>query len=694
MLLNRREWTLVSVLLAALAATCPVRAQGQVATTAVQDTVYSANGTPAQGTVLVSWGAFTTADGHSIAAGTTSAAIGANGALTISLAPNAGASPMGSYYTAVLHLSDGTTSQQYWVIPVLAAGGAPVKLAAIQNQVLPTSVALQTVNKAYVDAAITRAASGILPAGTTGATGSYLPLSGGTLTGALTLAGDPVSAQQAADKHYVDLSVAQVGGGAAGKVNTIATASQMVAQPASTQLEVNRLNGVLDATGFLTGNGNNGIANALGSPECAGGCEVRSSEAYPGTEGVPLTAIGSGSVVEDARGGARSATFVNPLGPGSQSNIAVSTTQVSTLTTQQMQAARPGIVGPNSYVMSLTQKAMTGGSNQFPGNLEAVPYQKSNYGVLQMTGTYNTQGQHVQVGNTMNCYSVGDCLAGGQFITTSGGYRDLADEGTHPFDLEVKEDTQVFQGTCGTGCTTGSTNLLVNPTGGQGTQGDGRFLIDRNPSKVISSGAIVGAGGNQFQVVSFAGTSFPVSVFLTATQAATSQRSNLQPGTVTLPIATSGVQSGFATSTAALPAGSGVACVADPFSTGVFPNFETARYTVVDGSHLQLTLNKVHASGATVAVGGLCGYGVEQTVDTVGAVRQVFPVVGSINGTQLYYAGALTGVLGYASPVNTSGYLDTSLPITSATRNGNTVTLTLGASMPYDLNGLSLTVSG
>ena len=54
-----------------------------------------------------------------------------------------GATPIGSYYTAILHLSDGTTSRQYWVIPIAIPGGGPAKLAAIQNQVLPTSVAMQ-----------------------------------------------------------------------------------------------------------------------------------------------------------------------------------------------------------------------------------------------------------------------------------------------------------------------------------------------------------------------------------------------------------------------------------------------------------------------------------------------------------------------------------------------------------------------
>ncbi len=37
----------------------------------------------------------------------------------------------------------------------------------------------------------------------------------------------------------------------------------------------------------------------------------------------------------------------------------------------------------------------------------------------------------------INCYGVGDCLIGSQFMTASGGFRDEADEGAHPFDLQV-----------------------------------------------------------------------------------------------------------------------------------------------------------------------------------------------------------------------------------------------------------------
>jgi hypothetical protein len=106
----RRFWRLLAVLVAMMVSQ-GMTAMAQIATTTVQDTVYSANGTPATGSVVVSWNAFTTAGGQSVAAGSTSATIGADGLLTMSLAPNAGSTPMGSYYTAVFHLGDGTTSR-------------------------------------------------------------------------------------------------------------------------------------------------------------------------------------------------------------------------------------------------------------------------------------------------------------------------------------------------------------------------------------------------------------------------------------------------------------------------------------------------------------------------------------------------------------------------------------------------------
>jgi len=101
------------VVLVAMIAGCAGMAVAQVPVTTVSDTVYSANGTPVGGTVLVSWSSFTTAGGQTVPAGTTSVTIGTGGQLSIALTPNAGASPMGSYYTAIFHLSDGTTSHEF-----------------------------------------------------------------------------------------------------------------------------------------------------------------------------------------------------------------------------------------------------------------------------------------------------------------------------------------------------------------------------------------------------------------------------------------------------------------------------------------------------------------------------------------------------------------------------------------------------
>lgn len=661
----------------------------QTPTTTVQDTVYSANGTPAQGAVVVTWGAFTTAGGEAVPAGSTTATIGSDGVLTLALAPNAGSTPMGSYYTAVFHLSDGTTSKEYWVVPVTVPGGGPAKLAAIRNQVLPTMVAMQTVSKQYVDNAIAQAQIGAVPLDSS----PYVMKAGDSMTGPLVLPGDPATPQQAADKHYVDTNISSVTAGLAGKVSLLPSATQVVSQPAGTQLEVNRLNGSLFATPLYI-YGTSGVQTALNSSDCTNGCRVVVDPTYPGKETL-FTTLPSRTSLWDERSGALHVTANNPL-DRTNADLAETIEEETSDSATSVAAAAPGTsLGAASLV--LAENALAGGNNQYPAGVESVPYFKSTYGALSTTGRYYTEGQHIQSNNEIDCYAVGDCLAGSQQINSVGGVRDPADEGTHPYDLVVREDTRVFRGTCNSGCTAGSTSVMISATADGGTQGEGRYLIDKNPAGVISVGSLVGgAAGQPFATALFSGTSFPVSVFLETAAAATSQPTNMAPGTVTLPITTTGVPTGFASNTAALPASSGVACVADPQyqAAFAFPNFETAAYTVVDGTHIQLTLNKVHVSGAVIAVGGLCGYGLEQTADTSGVFRQVFPVVGSINGTSLYYADGGNPVIGRSTSGTTSAYANLSLSIAAISRTGNVVTVTTAAPLPRDVNGLGLTVSG
>ncbi|WP_263366934.1 GDSL-type esterase/lipase family protein [Edaphobacter bradus] len=689
---KRRGWTtLVGMLLAVhgLLMWLTVMAGAQIVTTQVTDTIYRADGTPATGTVLVSWPAFTNAVGESVPSGSTSVTIAAGGSLSVALAPNAGSTPMGSYYTAVYHLDDGTTSREFWVVP---ASQAPVHLSAIKSSVLPTSVAMQTVSKSYVDTAIAAAVAGR----PLDQSNPYVLKAGDTMTGPLVLPGDPTAPLQAAGKQYVDTSIAGLTAGLAQKVSTTPQSTQTVAQPAGSSLQVNNLNGVEYASQYQNGRNNNGIANATQSTDCASGCEVKAEQSYSGNEGYNPTDWKSQTHVEDARQGQRRDSYLNPesvVAPGVEAGQVIDVTSTrSGAVVHQL----TGTEDPASIGLQINHHVPGGGSNQFPQSIDNgnPPYFKSGYSALMVNGTYNSQGQHVLAPMETDCFGVGDCLIGSQFLFASGGFRDNADEGTHPFDLQVREDSRVFAGNCTTGCTTGSTAVTVTPSQNPGTQGDGRYLIDTNSAKVLTAGQLTGTGASGPNAsAAFSGTTFPVSTFFTIAQAIPSQANDVAPGTVTVAIATTGVPSGFATNTAAAPAGSGVACIADPTvaANGV-EGFETASYTVVDGTHLQLVLNKAHATQATVAIGGLCGYGLEQTVDTANGIRQVFPVIGSYSATGLYYAGGATAVIGKSN--TTSAFQNLSLPIASLGRSGNTVTVTAAGFLPLDVSGLNLTVSG
>jgi lysophospholipase L1-like esterase len=670
-------------------AVLPVMSQAMpaIATTTLTETVYRADGTAAGGTVLISWPSFSTWAGSSVPAGSTSATIGAGGSLTVQLVANAGSTPMGSYYTAIYHLDDGPVTREYWVVPV---SSNPVAIASIRSTVLPATVAMQTVSKSYVDTAIAAAVTGH-PLDTS----PYVVKAGDTMLGPLVLPGDPTAPLQASDKSYVDTQVSGVSAGLNQKVSLQPQGSQTVVQPAGTQLAANSLNGVQYASQQVTGAGNNGIANAATSAACTSGCEVKAEQTYLSNEQPNLAALPNQTHVEDERGGGTVNSYNNPL-PLLEDGVesAQTVTLVTTAPTAQVAATtHGGEIFANGLTVNVD--ALAGGSNVFPGQLQGtVPYYKTTYTGLQLNGSSNTLGQHVLFGEQQNCYAVGDCLLGGMFLQASGGYRDDADEGTHPFDRTFTEDPRVFAGSCSQGCTTGSTTLTVAVTANPGTQGEGRYLLNANPAKAITTGTILGPGGpnTRHPVAIFSGTAFPVSTFLESAQTIPTQSNNIEPGTVNVPIVTSGVPTGFATNTAALPATSGVACISDTTTGFIRPsNFETVAYTVLDASHLQMVLVRPHAVGATIAVGGLCGYGLEQKTDTLAGIRQVFPVIGSDSSTSLLYAGGQSSVVGLSGL--TSSFLNTTLAVATISRTGNVVTATTVGATPFDLNGLTLNVT-
>ncbi|MGH9596629.1 MAG: hypothetical protein ACRD3K_07520, partial [Edaphobacter sp.] len=355
------------------------------------------------------------------------------------------------------------------------------------------------------------------------------------------------------------MNIAATAGGLWQKVSLLPSGTQAVTQPTGTQLQVNRLNGAEYASQYVTGLGGNGIANAVGSPDCAGGCNVNVERTYGG-ENYFASSWNSGSGgthLTDNRNGQQRDVYMNPTSPLGDGEDGGQVIDVTSTRSTAAEFAAGGTAGPSAFGLSIKHQGVTGWSNLFPASIESVPYFKTNYTAMNVTGSYNTMGQHILDAQSINCYGVGDCLMGSQFLTSSGGFRDEADEGGHPFDLQIQEDGAVFQGVCNQGCTTGSTVVMVAVNSAPGTQGEGRYLIDKNPAKVITAGAVTGGSGQVGSgpgpVANFSGTNFPVSVFLATAQKITSQANNIAPGTVTVAIATSGVTTGFATNTAAAP---------------------------------------------------------------------------------------------------------------------------------------------
>lgn len=280
--------------------------------TTISDVLYRADGTPARGTLLISWPAFTTADNGAVAAGSMDVALGTSGEVQVELAPNAGASPAGTYYKVVLKLEDGTSSTEYWVVPA----SSPAKIAGIRSRLAPSSMAAQMVTREYVDSVaaakaddaevvhregaevisgvkqFTAAPSVPAPAGAADVVnkayvdaavvavgeGSYVKKNGDAMTGPLTLAADPTAAMQASTRHYVDVTAASL------VPNTALSATPgagLAAQAGSSGvLDLGWLGGsagagdqLLGKTGGSSGNASWWTLPASGSNGCSGSAD-------------------------------------------------------------------------------------------------------------------------------------------------------------------------------------------------------------------------------------------------------------------------------------------------------------------------------------------------------------------------------------------------------------------------------------
>jgi len=179
-------------------------AQGP-STTTITGIVYRADGTAAGGTLLISWPAFTTSGGQAVAAGSKSVQLATAGALSVALAPNAGATPANMVYTVVYQLDDGTVKTEYWSVPTTS----PTTIANVRTVLGLGGSAQAPVSKQYVDTALSAKADD----------SSVVHRSGSeTISGAkqFTISPQfpaPLQASDAANKAYVDSAVTTSGGG-------------------------------------------------------------------------------------------------------------------------------------------------------------------------------------------------------------------------------------------------------------------------------------------------------------------------------------------------------------------------------------------------------------------------------------------------------------------------------------------------
>lgn len=467
---------------------------------------------------------------------------------------------------------------------------------------------------------------------------------------------------QSGKAQWVDNS----GGGGCAEgtcVQNAPTGTQTVVQPAGTQFLTNIQNGSYYAAQFGS---TDGIATAI-SDACTGtGCDVIAGSNYANTELLPAvvrsaSGYGTGNYLtmpnwpgltrlEDDRAGFRSQIFDAPTGTGSYYPSATGPQFPYGL---YFNSAYDVTIPGNSVVQNtyINQSVFNGPGNQING-FGGVNLKSYDFGPV-MTMISSDQGQHILSQHNLNVTGVGDAVGDDLFVTCDGGASTYNDEGCHMGDRQASEDLNVFAGSITSTPTSGANTFQTNPSAGTGTQGDGRYIIDTTSpqSGTWPTAYVANTIPNNLlspPMENFVGTSFAsgwVGMVCDPTVDTCNNGSDptgridsvaggYAPGPITFDIVTSApsMRTGYATSTTGLPT-TGIACIADS------EFFETTTYTVDSSSTITLDLRKPHNDGMTVGIGGQCQTGLEVTgaTYTIGSTkyRQVWPVVGNFNGTQL-----------------------------------------------------------
>lgn len=87
--------------------------------TTIQDTVTYADGTVAEGAIVLTWPPFVAAVGTSVMGGQQAFVIAPDGTISIRCFPTSNALPQPVYYIASYRLNKGPVYDEYWVVPPL-----------------------------------------------------------------------------------------------------------------------------------------------------------------------------------------------------------------------------------------------------------------------------------------------------------------------------------------------------------------------------------------------------------------------------------------------------------------------------------------------------------------------------------------------------------------------------------------------
>jgi hypothetical protein len=478
------------------------------------------------------------------------------------------------------------------------------------------------------------------------------------------------------------------------------------------------LQGIINTDFQATGGGNtNGIANSLTSVLCSNipctaitPANSNSTEILSqyGASNNSLDAI-TGTVVGTDQGGQQTRVYQDPISPGNTSSNAFNYNLYIT------QSLPSGVNFPNYGKESTFASFLAGGYDEWE-NTPIGPNFKSNYYYDGIEGYKTTSGQFTARGITITCPGSGDCIAEGDTVQAGGGTsEDLTDEGPAALRPQIFEQPVLIFATA-----TSIDANIITVGGGNYTShpfvGDEGHIEDWNHSRpsttdgCIITGNVEQASPTPYIILGNAPGStctFGSNWIALATTPFDDPSSYPRgaSGTVTVTISTSGIPSGWATSTSGLPS-TGVACVSDSAISQVSPDyFEMSPYTVISGTTLSITFQRPHPRAPVISIGAPCGslfipnahvYGTVASIPISGTNHQSLMIVGSVDNKVYIGDSARTASSWRGTSDITEGEVNfETASITSLTRDGaGTVTAVVSGFVPASAPNAILSFSG